>query len=241
MYESQLGFALTALAYVVGSLVFFLFSRGRGFSRKQTLTLLFAALCGGIFGAKCMRLTFAVASGADPLMVLAHPDGRTILGGVLFGWLAVEFAKKRMQIERSTGDAFALALAAGESIGRIGCYFNQCCYGAIAALPWAVYQGGAWRHPTQLYSSALSLTAFVVLLCLRNRFKYEGDLFRFYFLYFGVSRFLLEFLRERTDVHFGLSIAQWVSLEISAAMLVGIIVMRRKQRQAEEALATSGI
>ena len=32
-------------------------------------------------------------------------------------------------------------------MGRLGCFFNQCCYGSQCDLPWAIYQHDAWRHP----------------------------------------------------------------------------------------------
>ncbi|MBX9770048.1 MAG: prolipoprotein diacylglyceryl transferase, partial [Candidatus Obscuribacterales bacterium] len=43
-----------------------------------------------------------------------------------------------------------------------------------------------------------------------------------YLLLFGISRFALEFVRERSEIHFGLSVAQWVSLEITIAMLIAL-------------------
>jgi prolipoprotein diacylglyceryltransferase len=109
---STLGFVFTLAVYVVGALVFWWFSRSRAFDRKQTACLLFAGLAGGVLGAKLTRLLFAGAAEVNPLTIVSHPDGRTIIGGILFGWLAIELTKKRLHIERSTGDGFALALAA---------------------------------------------------------------------------------------------------------------------------------
>ncbi|MBX9685576.1 MAG: prolipoprotein diacylglyceryl transferase [Candidatus Obscuribacterales bacterium] len=219
----EFGTFLTALAYVVGACVYYFCSRKNSFTKVQSAWLLAAAFFGGLLGAKLLRLAFLLISGVSPAFVLTHPDGRTIIGGLLGGWLAVELMKKRLGIERSTGDAFALALASGEVIGRLGCYFSGCCYGiAAAALPWAVQQGGALRHPTQIYSSLTALATLLLLLFMRKRVHYEGDLFRIYFLLYGLSRFLLEFLRERSEVFFGLSMAQWVCLEISVSMAFAI-------------------
>ncbi|MBX9771082.1 MAG: hypothetical protein K2X29_06910, partial [Candidatus Obscuribacterales bacterium] len=114
------GFFFLLTAYVVGGAVFFLFSRDRGFDRKSCGWLLLAGAGGGIIGAKVSRLLFALTSGTDPGTLLSHPDGRTIIGGVLFGWLAIELVKKKLKIKRSTGDGFALGLSVGEAIGRIG-------------------------------------------------------------------------------------------------------------------------
>jgi phosphatidylglycerol:prolipoprotein diacylglycerol transferase len=237
MEHPVLGLIFTAAAYVVGSVVFFMFSLSRGFARRDAGWILFGGLAGGILGAKVARMLFAVTAGVNPSIILAHPDGRTILGGILFGWAAVEFVKKRLGVNRSTGDGFALALSLGEAIGRIGCFFNPCCYGAVCSLPWAVFQVGEWRHPSQLYSAAISLTIFLTLCYLRKRVSYEGDLFRIYLLLFGISRFFIEFVRERTEIHFGLSVAQWVSLEIAVSMILAIAWHYRLRVQTKGAVA----
>lgn len=185
--------------------------------------MLAASICGGVIGAKITRLMFAAASGATPQSMFAHPDGRTIIGGIIFGWIAVELVKKKLGIDRSTGDGFALGLAIGEAIGRIGCFFNGCCYGAAANIPWAVFQAGEWRHPAQFYSAAMALSTFAFLLYMKDKVRFEGDLFRIYLVLYGISRFAIEFLRQRSDIHFGLSLAQWASLEIGGAMAITII------------------
>jgi phosphatidylglycerol:prolipoprotein diacylglycerol transferase len=240
IHSDILGFVFTAAGYVVGSVVFCLFSKTRGFDGRQSGWLLVSALFGGIAGAKLTRLVFAVTSGASPESILAHPDGRTIIGGILFGWVAVEAAKNRLKLKRSTGDAFALALSSGEAIGRIGCFFNGCCYGAISSVPWAVYQAGAWRHPSQLYSAGVALAIFLILYFLRGRVTFEGDLFRIYLLSYGLSRFGLEFFRQRSEIHFGLSMAQWVSLEIALAMLIALAWQHYSQHKLNGAVAVDG-
>jgi len=236
MEQPILGIAFTLAAYVVGSVVFFKFSRKRGFSSRETRWILAAGLCGGILGAKFSRMLISLSAGATPESIFAHPDGRTIIGGILFGWMAVEFAKAKLKVNRSTGDAFALALSVGEAIGRIGCFFNGCCYGSTSTIFCAVYQAGAWRHPAQLYSAAVALGIFLLLCYLRTRVTFEGDLFRIYLLCFGIARFFLEFVRERTSIHFGLSIAQWVSLEIAGSMLIAMLWVHRSQKQIEGAV-----
>jgi len=228
----MLGIALTAAAYLVGGIVFYLFSLKRGFNARDTRMIMFCALLGGLLGAKVVRLTIAVVAGENPVMLLMHPDGRTIIGGVIAGWLAVELCKKKFHIQRSSGDGFAFALSIGEAIGRIGCFFSGCCYGAVSSVPWAVYQAGALRHPSQLYSAAVSLSIFAVLLYAQGKVKYEGDLFRIYLLLFGLTRFVLEFFRERSAVFLGLSLAQWISLELAGSMVVALAVLYLRPRPA---------
>jgi phosphatidylglycerol:prolipoprotein diacylglycerol transferase len=225
------GTLFTILGYLVGALVFYVEARRRGRATEGMGYVALAGLCGGVLGAKVTE--WILAGGAA---LLAHPlamldprlGGRALIGGVLVGWGAVEVAKRWLGIRRSTGDLFALALPAGEAVGRVGCFFNGCCYGVPTALPWAVYQHGAWRHPAQLYATVLALALFGVLAALRERMPREGDLFRLYLALFGTSRFLLEFLRERTMSFGGLSLAQWICLELAVTGALALALSYRR-------------
>ncbi|HTE19064.1 MAG TPA: prolipoprotein diacylglyceryl transferase family protein [Armatimonadota bacterium] len=225
------GSLLTLAGYGVGALVLYLAARRRGVATEGMAYVAVAGLCGGILGAKLTE--WVLGHGA---LLAAHPGllldprlgGRTLIGGVLVGWVSVEIAKRRLGIRRSTGDLFALALPAGEAVGRVGCYFNGCCFGVSANVAWAVRQHGEWRHPTQLYSALAAVVILGVLLSVRDRLPREGDLFRLYLVLFGLSRFGLEFLRERPVGLGGLSLAQWVCLEL--AVVVGVMLLLSRRR-----------
>ena len=64
--------------------------------------------------------------------------GMSVLGGILGGFIGVEIFKKIIGYKESTGDAFAIAIPIGHSIGRIGCLLTGCCYGTHTALPWGI-------------------------------------------------------------------------------------------------------
>ncbi len=146
-----LGLAFTALGYLTGALVFFWAAREKGVATDGMGRLAAIGFFGGILGAKLTQLLFEGWPWRVPAATILDPSvgGRALLGGLVVGWLCVEVAKRRMGIQRSTGDLFALALPAGEAVGRIGCYFNGCCYGSECELPWAVWQHDAFRHPAQ--------------------------------------------------------------------------------------------
>ncbi|MBL1150139.1 MAG: hypothetical protein HND42_08025 [Armatimonadetes bacterium] len=156
--------------------------------------------------------------------------GRALLGGIVGGWIAVEIAKRRFGLKRSTGDLFALALPAGEAVGRIGCHFGGCCYGTEFAGAWAVYQHGALRHPAQLYSAGYAALLFVWLLWMRKRVATEGALFRHYLLGFGAGRFVLEFFRWREHLWVGLSPMQWLCIELIIYAAVWLWLARPKRK-----------
>jgi phosphatidylglycerol:prolipoprotein diacylglycerol transferase len=229
---TPLGLFFTALGYAVGILIFYLEARRRGLATTGMRHIVVAALAGGIIGAKLTQ--WAIASW---LVFTQHPEaildpangGRTIIGGIIGGWIAVEIAKGRLGIRRSTGDLFALALPAGEAVGRVGCFFNSCSVGTVSAVPWAVFQLGAWRHPAQIYTSVVAAGVFLLLLRLRDTRPREGDLFRLYLVLFGLTRFGLEFFRERTTFYAGLSMAQWACLEM---VVVGALLLAGSSRRA---------
>jgi phosphatidylglycerol:prolipoprotein diacylglycerol transferase len=226
-----LGEVFTALGYVVGAGVLFWAAKERKLATEGIGWIVLSGFFAGIIGAKLAELLFSGWPVRIPLVFALDPrlGGRALLGGVIFGWIGVEIAKCRLGVRRSTGDLFAIALPAGEAIGRIGCFFNGCCFGTECDLPWAVNQHGAWRHPTQIYSAVTAAAIFLVLVVLRARFPREGDLFRAYLVLFGVTRFALEFLRAHDTVWAGLTPMQWFCAELA---IYGSFTLARGRRLA---------
>jgi prolipoprotein diacylglyceryltransferase len=93
--------------------------------------------------------------------------GKTIVGALIFGLIAVELMKRYIGVSQSTGDLYAISLALGIAIGRIGCFLTGLTdntHGTPSTLPWAINFGdGIPRHPTQLYEIVF-LVAIMPLL-----------------------------------------------------------------------------
>lgn len=89
--------------------------------------------------------------------------GKTIVGALVFGLISVELIKRYIGLRQSTGDLYAIPLALGMAIGRIGCFLtglSDNTYGTPTTLPWAIDFGDRIpRHPTQLYE-----IVFLILL-----------------------------------------------------------------------------
>jgi phosphatidylglycerol:prolipoprotein diacylglycerol transferase len=228
---------LNFLGYFVGGAVFIFQAKRRKLATEGMGLILLAALVGGLVGAKLTEWIFGAgaplfnspAAFFDPFV-----GGRSILGGVVVGWLCVEITKKRLGITRKTGDMFAFALPTGEAVGRLGCFVGGCCYGIGTSAPWAVYQHGEWRHPTQLYSSFAALITLGVVYFFRNRVP-EGALFPVYLMMFGGSRLIIEFFRESEVVFAGLSVAQLVCAEIVISSGI-LLVFRLRTAKGKEVL-----
>jgi phosphatidylglycerol---prolipoprotein diacylglyceryl transferase len=111
-------------------------------------------------------------------------SGKSIVGGLLGGWMPVEWIKRRLGITVSTGDLFAAPLAVEVAIGRIGCFLaglpDQTC-GIATTLPWGVDFGdGVLRHPTQLYEMAFLLTLSLALWRFLRQPHRNGDVFKLF-------------------------------------------------------------
>jgi len=93
--------------------------------------------------------------------------GKTIVGALVFGLISVELFKRYIGVHQSTGDLYAIPLALGIAIGRIGCFLtglSDNTYGTPTNLPWAIDFGdGIPRHPTQLYEIVFLLALIPIL------------------------------------------------------------------------------
>lgn len=198
----------------------------------QSAVVLAAGLAGGLSGAKLVQVALSGWQQNSSALHDPQAGGRTIIGGLLAGWISVEIAKWCMGVSRSAGGPFALAIPAGEAVGRIGCWLNGCCYGAACnlpkGLPFTVEQHETWRLPAQLYSSLACAAVFLALLRLSRRLG-PAELFRAFLMFYGSARFLLEFARYRETLYWGLSLAQWVCLELALAGLIAQFLAGRRR------------
>ena len=126
---------------------------------SQRAFLGMAAFCGAIFGAKLpFLLRIPGFEAADGLLV----SGKTILFGMVGGYVGVEAAKKHLGITVRTGDSFVVPVAVSIGIGRLACFCVGCCYGQPSDLAWAVVfpkLDELSRHPTQIYEAVFHFAA----------------------------------------------------------------------------------
>ncbi len=124
---------------------------------------------------------------------------RSVEGALAGGIVAIELYKWKNGITIRTGARFALPLALGIAIGRIGCYaagLDDFTYGTPTALPWGHDFGdGILRHPVQLYES-FAMAAFAVFYITAVFRRDETILTNGFYLalaFYGLQRFLWEF------------------------------------------------
>ena len=234
-------FVFEAIAYALGARIYFRRRRraaGPRLDVSQGLDVLVGCLVGALLGSRLLAWAEAPAAFAARL---SEPDvwlrGKTIVGGLLGGWLGVEIAKRRAGIARATGDAVVLPLAVGIAIGRIGCFLtglDDRTYGVPTALPWGVDFGdGVRRHPTALYEMVFLAAFAAAVPALSRRLRREGDLFLAFVAVYLAFRFLVEFLKPRFHPWLGLSAIQVACL----AGLAAAAAVHASRRRAEVAPA----
>jgi phosphatidylglycerol:prolipoprotein diacylglycerol transferase len=225
----------------------------RGHSPEPIGDMIFAALIGGLLGAKLYYV-----------VVLGHWDsifdrgGFVYWGGFIGGALAVigVVLGKRAGLAKMS-DVSAPALAAAYAVGRTGCWAVGDDYGR----PWRGFLAVAFPdgappstagimardfgvpmaagvspttvlsvYPTQLYEVAMGLVMFGILWRLRDHKHAEGWLFGLYCVLSGLERFVIEFYRAKDDRFVaGLTYAQMIAVGF---IVLGAVLMAWRWRVA---------
>lgn len=184
------------LAGIVVTLLFWIRLAGRD---RHLLTIYLCGLVGALIGAKIIYFL------AEGWMILDRPDkwlrlatGKSILGALLGGYVAVELAKKSLRYHTITGDWFAIVTPIGIILGRIGCWFHGCCLGRQCQPAWFTITDstGQSRWPAAHVELLFNALTLVLFLTWRHKNKFPGQHFHIYLIGYGVFRFLHEFLRD---------------------------------------------
>ena len=190
--------------------------------RVQNLVVL--CLFFGLLGARAVYIAFNWDFyRSNPLEVIRFDHGGLVFyGGLLTGaagaWVYLRW--HRMPVGKIL-DVVTPPMVLAHAIGRLGCFFNGCCYGKPTDLPWGiVFRGEDFpRHPSQIYESAflflLSLYLVRSSMLRRQSAERPGTVFAAYALLYGIWRFLAEFLRGDNPLwSLGLTSFQWMSIPL---------------------------
>jgi phosphatidylglycerol---prolipoprotein diacylglyceryl transferase len=251
------GFGLAVLAaFAIAQIVcqHEFWRRGQDAEAEAMPDIVMAALVGTLIGAK----TYYVVLTGDPSAFFSR-GGFVFWGGfmgsVALCWATIKY--KKLSFLR-VADVAGIAIAAGYSVGRSGCWAVGDDYGRPWSGPFAAKfpegappstvsvmssQFGATFpagtpgdmvvavHPTQLYEVVLGFVMFAVLWALRKHTNKAGWLFGVWCVLAGVERFIIEFFRAKDDqTDAGLTTAQIIALTV-LTIGIALIASRRKSAQ----------
>lgn len=190
----------------------------------------------------------------NPVSVLyLWEGGLGIIGGLVGGVLGLLGYQRRLRVSthpvsfKQLLNVAFFGLPVGQAIGRFGNWINQEVYGFPSSLPWAIpidpnrrlpeYQDYSTFHPLFAYEAAWLLVGFAVMMFVEvRRGKHLRPVYNstvgFYLIWYGIGRFLLDFLRPSAfilDVSVGtvvLNLAQIFSLLM---VVMGVILMSDKR------------
>lgn len=205
------------------------------FSEEILQEYLLYGILAGFLGARLWEVVFSWEQYADnPLHALMFWEGGlsiqgAIIANVLLAWWY--FSRKGLSFWRFA-DIGAPALILGQSVGRIGCFFNgdaygkptDAWYGVIYHPETPAYQawGAVPLVPAELMEAGLDLFILAVLLRIFRRKQFDGQVALAYFVLYSLARFGLEFLRTDSLMIGGIKAAQLTALltAVAAASLL---------------------
>jgi phosphatidylglycerol---prolipoprotein diacylglyceryl transferase len=206
---------LEALAYAVAFRCYVILRRRAGDTLPDATrwTVIAAAAVGAVIGSKLLFWA------ENPAVTVIHRfdlaylmGGKTIVGGLLGGLIAVEAIKRAIGERRSSGDLFALPLCVGIAVGRVGCLIAgpaDGTWGAATMMAIGVDGGdGVRRHCLPLYEIGWLVVLAMALWRVHGRLSRAGDLFRVFMIGYLAYRLAIEALKDDRSWA-GLTAIQW--------------------------------
>jgi phosphatidylglycerol:prolipoprotein diacylglycerol transferase len=206
---------------------------------------------GGVIGARALYVAFHLDAIHAPVDILRSWRGGNVFYGCILGgfsgsmlyWLRRPFRFWAM------ADVAAPSVAIGAALGRIGCFLNGCCDGALCSLPWAVrFPAGshAWArqinagliapespwslpvHPTQLYAVLAGFLVLGFLIAYYPRQRRQGEIMALLMILYPLTRWPIEALRgDEPALFLGMTLSQNISLGLFIGGVAVWILLRR--------------
>ncbi|MFA5437169.1 MAG: prolipoprotein diacylglyceryl transferase [Candidatus Omnitrophota bacterium] len=210
--------AMLVLAFLIAVSLACREAKRQGIDPDFIFNLNFIVFIFGIIGA---RIFFVVENLGyylkDPLeIIMLSRGGMSWFGGLFLGLISgLIYLKMKRQVIYRIMDLGVPFLVLAQSLGRLGCFFNGCCFGKESVYGVYFPVHGLVLIPTQLYSSFILLLIFIILRFLQLRPHRLGQVFYTYLFLYSIKRFFIEFFRaDNKLIIFNLTLFQLISIAI---------------------------
>jgi phosphatidylglycerol:prolipoprotein diacylglycerol transferase len=231
-----------AAGFFFGMIVTLKIAKLEGITPQQIMDMGLIIILSAIVGSRLMHILLNITYySQEPEAIFKIWQGGLVFSGGIIGVIIAMFwyAKRRKLSLLKIGDLWAPAASVGQAIGRIGCFMSGCCYGKPTDLKWGVVFThpnslaplNIPLHPTQIYSSMSGFIIFFILLKIRSKKTFEGQVFLWFLILHSTARLVIE--RFRGDyrgiiLNTDMSVTQLITIFILIASVVALIVLKPK-------------
>lgn len=236
--------ALVASAFMIGILWTVHEGKLEGIKFDLVMDLSFYIIIAALAGSRILYIIVDYQRYLDhPIDALKIWEGGLVFYGGLIAAMLTSFyyLRKHRTSFLLVADLFMPGVALAHAIGRLGCFAAGCCYGREAPgfplavvfpqSPLSLAPTGIPLYPSQLLESATELLIFFILVFLRRRKSFNGQIFLIYLVLYGVSRSILETFRG--DSIRGYIIPHWITTSqlISGLLIAGCLLLYLRLRK----------
>lgn len=236
---------LIAVGAFLGMGLVTLDAKRNGQDQNKYLDMMIISLLAAVIGSRLFYVAFSwdFYKGDIRAILDFRNGGYAFYGGLAAGILAAAVFCRIVKMPFwKMADTVIPGILLGQAIGRWGNLFNRESFGEYADLPWAMQiplsavrsgeVSGTMRdnlltidgisyiqvQPVFLYESLWCLILLCILLTLRRKKKYEGEICMIYLAAYGFGRFFFEWMR--TDKLYIPGTKIGISLVISAVLFI---------------------
>jgi phosphatidylglycerol:prolipoprotein diacylglycerol transferase len=225
--------------------VVYMFRRGKyetGLTLDQANNLFLIIFLAALVGGKVFLFLEDPSRYAGNFGKLLTGSGFVFYGSFLFAVPSMlwYFRKNNLPVYTML-DIMAVTTCIVHIFGRVGCFMAGCCYGEPTHAFWGVVFTdpsceanplNTALHPSQLYEAGYIAVVLLIILYLRSRREFYGQLFLTYLILYGAGRFLLEYFRGDASrgyvIENYISHAQFIAIVIVAITAFFYIRLRKR-------------
>lgn len=235
---------IICIGVLLGFAYFAYRAKQKGIKFDDVLDYTLAAVPTAVVGARLYFVIFfgGVKSFYD--LIAIWEGGLAIYGAIIGGAVAVILvARHKKQSFFKLADMIVPAVMIGQILGRWGNFMNGEAYGAIATADNPLYflrmglrntdtfltfgtVDTVFVHPTFLYESLWNVIGFVLINIFYKKKKYNGEVFLWYFGWYGLGRGFIEMLRMDSLYIGSIRVSSMLGFLFAAVCIPLLIVLR---------------